>query len=244
MLALLGCLAGCARGSTSGAEDPAASPTPVNQPAAERTDTVIVAEPAPKNDPPAAAPVDVSQLPPGPVDCATCGPAPGYPSWSCPDGEHQGGRGPCVKLEDGRCGWLDLVCPATSSSHACAPNECGAAPQPVRWRCPDETHYGEFACVRDESGRCGWTERACLGSHAVPPPAPQPAPPPPPAREPCDPLPSRRELMTWDIQSICHPGGGPVAPERREVLSLGDGTLIIEEARGCFRARYRRCNSK
>jgi hypothetical protein len=50
--------------------------------------------------------------------------------------------------------------------------------------------------------------------------------------------------MTWDIQSICHPGGGPVAPERREVLSLGDGTLIIEEARGCFRARYRRCNSK
>jgi hypothetical protein len=245
VLALLGCLAGCASG-------PAASPTPAASPrAAVQTDTVHDSEPpAPQPAPPppveqpSPEPVDVSQLPPGPVGCDTCGPAPGYPSQVCPDGVHQGGRGPCVKLEDGRCGWLHLVCEASSSSHRCAPDECGAAPTPLRWRCPDEVHHGEFACVRSEDGRCGWTERACLGPHAVPPPPPQPAPPPPPARGPCDPLPSRRELATWDVQSICQPGGGPVQPERRVVLELNDGTFIIEDARGCFRARYRQCNSK
>jgi hypothetical protein len=243
VLALLGCLAGCASGSTSGAEGPRVSSALASEPDADQTDPVLVAEPPASEPAPAPAPVDVSQLPPGPVGCDTCGPAPGYPSWGCPDGG-QGGRGPCVKLEDGRCGWLNLVCAASDSSHGCAPDECGAAPTPLRWRCPDETHYGEFQCVRSEDGGCGWTEHACLGSHAVAPPPPQPAAPPPPAREPCEPLPDRRELATWDVQSICHPGGGPMAPERREVLSLGDGTLIIEDARGCFRARYRQCTSK
>jgi hypothetical protein len=244
LLALLGCLAGCASG-------PAASFAPANQREAQQTDVVFAPPPPASEDAPAlsveqpaSAPIDVSQLPPGPVGCDTCGPAPGYPSQICPDGEHQGGRGPCVKLEDGRCGWIHLVCEDPSSSHACAANECGAAPSPTRWRCPDEVHHGEFACVRSEDGGCGWTERPCLGSHAVPPPAPQPAPAPPPVREPCEPLPSRRELATWEVQSICSPGSGPVAPEREVVLTLDDGTLIIEDARGCFRARYRQCHSK
>lgn len=246
VITLLACLTGCASGSTSGAEGPTTSSAPASRPAADRTDTALVPEPAPapRDEQPAPAPVDVSQLPPGPVDCDTCGPAPGYPSWSCPDGEHLGGRGPCVRLEDGRCGWLNLVCAGSDSSQGCAPDECGAAPSPVRWRCPDEKHHGEFECVRSEDGHCGWTEHPCLGSHAVAPPPPPPPSPPPPQREPCDPLPGRRELATWDVQSICGGGGGPVAPKRREVLSLGDGTLIIEDARGCFRARYRQCNSK
>ncbi len=236
----------------------ASSSAPAQKAEAPRGDSVLVMEPAggddagshrepdsgEPRDAPAPAPIDVSTLPPGPVTCSTCGPAPGYPSWGCPDGVHHGGRGPCVKLSDGRCGWLNLICPAQKPSPPCSASECGAWPDPARWRCPDEAHSGEFTCVRSDDGGCGWTEQPCLGSANVRPPPPPPAPPPPPFRGACDPLPSLAELKKWEVTSICHSGGGPVQPERDLILSLGDGTHIFQDARGCFRARYRQCNSK
>jgi hypothetical protein len=241
--------AGCSGSRASDAETP-------DSRTADRDDTPVVSDsrfaqpppgddgaerpPPPRDDEPPQPPIDISSLPSGPVSCADCGPAPGYPSWQCPDGS-QGGRGPCVKLEDGRCGWLNLVCAA---SGACAPDECGPAPVPRLFRCPDGVHSGGFDCVRDEGGRCGWTHRACLGRSSVPPSPPPPPAPPPPARESCDPLPSNRVLRTWEVNSICSPGSGPVQPERRLVLSLGDGTHILADHRGCFRARYRQCLSK
>jgi len=60
----------------------------------------------------------------------------------------------------------------------------------------------------------------------------------------CQNLPAPATLRTWNVRSICPPGGGPKGPERRELIDLGDGTFIIEERRGCFRARYRRCHTK
>jgi hypothetical protein len=224
--------------------------TPANE-AEHPSDNVLVPEPAATDDshsgrefapPPEEPQVDLSTLPPGPVSCSDCGPAPGYPSWGCKDGVHQGGRGDCVQLSDGRCGWINLVCPA-SGSNSCSASDCGASPVPVQWRCPDEQSSGRYECVRSEEGPCGWTLRRCPPGRRQPPPPP-PAAVAPPRGEPCDPLPSIRVLRSWEIQSICHPGGGPVQPERRVVLSLGDGTHIIEERRGCFRARYRQCFSK
>ena len=46
-----------------------------------------------------------------PPTCFDCGPAPAYPTGSCPDGVHISGRGPCTKFADGSCRWTDLVCP-------------------------------------------------------------------------------------------------------------------------------------
>ncbi|MBT8494613.1 MAG: Hint domain-containing protein, partial [Deltaproteobacteria bacterium] len=33
-------------------------------------------------------------------------------------------------------------------------------------------------------------------------------------------------------------------PDRKKLRELGDGTFVIEERGGCYRARYRRCRSK
>ena len=41
-----------------------------------------------------------------------CGPAPLYPTATCPDGRHQSGRGPCVRIE-GACRWARMVCPVS-----------------------------------------------------------------------------------------------------------------------------------
>jgi hypothetical protein len=41
---------------------------------------------------------------------AECGPRPGMPSWTCPDGVNRGGLGPCQRV-NGRCGWAQLTCP-------------------------------------------------------------------------------------------------------------------------------------
>jgi hypothetical protein len=240
---------GCAGRDSSGAE----KPRPATVPESPLGETVLVTEPrrgengttrresAPavhERIPPAPA-VDLATLPPGPVTCSDCGPAPGYPSWQCPDG-HQGGRGPCVRLSDGMCGWINLVCAGQGS---CSASECGASPSPIEWRCPDEEHRGYFACVRGDDGRCGWTHSPCPQGRPRPRPAPAAQAQPPP-RFACNPLPNSRELRTWEVQSICQPGGGPMPPERRVVLSFGDGTHVIEDQRGCFRARYRQCNSK
>jgi hypothetical protein len=259
VIATVGCFAGCAGRRSNDAESPTLDTAPGSRAEPGRDDTVLVPEPRASDDtatgeepesdqheaPAPPPPVDVATLPPGPVSCSDCGSAPGYPSWQCPDGVHQGGRGPCVKLVDGRCGWIHLVCAAPGPSAACKASECGASPSPPQWRCPDGEHYGEFKCVRSEEGRCGWTERACLGRSNIPPrPATTFQTQPPPFRAPCDPLPSVRELRSWPVVSICQPGGGPHPPRRHLVLSLGDETHIFEDARGCFRARYRRCFSK
>ncbi len=253
VLVVLACVGGC-RATESRVSSSPPSNAPANEHGPAHAETQQFAQPPPgENDdsheessvPPR---VDVASLPPGPVSCSSCGPAPGYPSWQCPDGAHQGGRGPCVKFEDGRCGWIRLVCPAPgsgqNSSNSCSATECGASPSPAQWRCPDGEHSGAFECVRTQDGTCGWTHRRCLQS-APPPPPPTPAAERPPSpRTSCDPLPSIQELMTWEIRVICGPGGGPAQPPRRVALALGDGTLILEDFTGCFRARYRQCLSK
>lgn len=43
-------------------------------------------------------------------DASQCGPAPAYPTSTCPDGVHQSGRGPCVRVND-RCAWARMTCP-------------------------------------------------------------------------------------------------------------------------------------
>jgi len=178
------------------------------------------------------------------ADCPTTAPA--YPTQRCADGVHTGGRGPCVRFPDGRCGWIHLVCPA-HPANACA--GCGL-PSDAEWTCPDRTR-GAFECVLDASGGCGVTYRAC---RTTSPPttagggSAQQSPPPsaPPSRDPhpCSPLPDRATLMTWPVQSVCAPGGGPAQPDRTVVASLPDGTDIVESLGRCMRVSYRKCYTK
>ena len=206
----------------------------------------------------------------GPPACTRCGPAPMYPSWSCADGRHEGGRGPCTRLEDGSCGWIHLVCPEDrprdGARGACGPAECGPAPAFRTWSCPGARESGAFAaCKRDREGRCGWIMHSCRERGApagrppafAPPPAlprPRPAPPPspsPPAPPPspspthsCANLPPVDEIRTWPIVAVCGPGGGPAPAPLRRIRPLGDGTYIFSGRGGCFRGRYMRCFSK
>lgn len=197
--------------------------------------------PAPSATPP---PANVSSLPPGPPTCpkTECGPAPMYPTEDCADGQHLGGRGPCLRHADGKCGWTRLTCPVPDAP-ACS---CGSPISPSHWLCPDGVHDGEIGpCVKGKDG-CGLLYRPCPPGSMRPPPSPRPPPPPKTQSifKPCDPLPSLAVLRTWPINSICAPGGGPVQPRRKYVRSLGDGTSIIQQRQGCFRVRYRRCFGK
>jgi hypothetical protein len=201
-----------------------------------------------------------SALPDGPPICGRCGPAPGYPSWSCADGRHQGGRGPCIERADGSCGFIRLVCPedrAPDGRDACSPAECGAPPAIARWSCPGRAQVGEFGvCKRDREGRCGWVYAPCSG-HAqqvvptgpfAPPPPPRPAPPPPrptpAATRHCGDLRDTDRFRTWEVVGVCRPGGGPAPPPIVRLRSLGDGTFVFSGRSGCFRGRYIRCFSK
>src|SRR5687767_10035413 len=94
-----------------------------------------VAQPSPS---PAPAPVPVpAALPTIGPECTRGCPdtAPLYPTESCRDGIHLGGRGPCVRFSDGRCNWSRLVCPAASTL-TCLPTDCDL-PTPSEWLCPD-----------------------------------------------------------------------------------------------------------
>jgi hypothetical protein len=202
---------------------------------------------------------------PGPPTCGRCGPAPMYPSWSCADGRHQGGRGPCIERQDGTCGYLRLVCPEDRprDTRPCGPAECGEPPVVSTWSCPGTAETGGFGgCRRDREGRCGWVHHPCgvqaagrpapaPGSVAPPPPPPGPPPArpgPPPGRPPrtrgCGNLPGDEELRTWPVVGVCRPGGGPAPPPLRRIQTLDDGTFIFSGPSGCFRGRYIRCFSK
>lgn len=223
--------------SASFARAPPPRPTPSAQQTASQTDVRTGATP-PRTD--ASSSVG---LPPGPPICsrADCGPAPMYPSWRCSDESYVGGRGPCLRHDDGRCGWTHLACPDRPT---CTARECGSPPAVRRWACPDGEHTGELGpCRMARDGRCGWVHRPCPPS-SVGPPSTTPPPPSSTGMHPCDPLPRRRELETWEVGSVCRPGGGPRPPPLKKRLSLGDGTFIFEGPAGCFRARYRRCYSK
>lgn len=258
VLALLGLCVGCAReraplaprGAPSSAAPESAPPSgPEFAPAPPAASGFAQPPPSGSAPPPppattgTAPPVNLSSLPPGPPTCAKseCGPAPMYPTEGCADGQHLGGRGPCMRRADGKCGWTRLTCPAPDAP-AC---QCSSPPSPSHWLCPDGKHDGEIGpCVRGKNG-CGWLYRRCPPGSMQPPPAP---PPPAPKTQsifkPCDPLPGLAVLRKWPINSICAPGGGPVQPRRKSIRSLGDGTSIIQQRQGCFRARYRRCFGK
>ena len=64
--------------------------------------------------------VDVS-----PAECSAdeCGPAPGAPSYLCPDGETWAGPGPCERSADGTCGWTFVECPPVEGCYS--DEECG-----------------------------------------------------------------------------------------------------------------------
>lgn len=189
-------------------------------------------------------------LPKQPPDCHKCGPAPSYPSWSCPDGVHSGGRGPCIQMADGRCGWLHAVCPAEEGPE-CTPSECGTPPSVERWLCPDGKSVGQIGpCVREKNGGCGWAYQPCTGARAVAPkPTPPPVPPrPPPFDEeavpkdhPCLRL-DRKEVMSWPVHDLCDPIGHypPI------LFGLPDGTSIYApNAKECFRgSRKKPCYKK
>jgi len=175
-----------------------------------------------------------------------CGPAPMYPTWTCADGRHQGGRGPCTQRQDGTCSWIRLVCPEDrpprGAPAACGPDECGAPPGSC----------GFDACKRDREGRCGWVQPCDgpgQGTSFAPPPPPRPRPPPPepvvaPTKRSCTNLPRTEELRTWPVVGVCRPGGGPAPAPIARVRSLGDSTYIFSGRGGCFRGRYVRCFSK
>lgn len=187
-------------------------------------------------------------LPSGPPVCPNteCGPAPMFPTQRCPDGQHLGGRGPCVRFANGVCGWTRLICPDIAQP-PCDASNCG---QPVytQWSCPDQRTIGSFECVRASNGQCGMTYVACPGfAQSSPPPLSTPSPPPPPPPPPprtCDPLPSVSEVATWPVGSMCSPGGGPDPGDVRVLMTLGDGTLLVNNNGRCQRVRFRTCHTK
>src|SRR5262245_38690296 len=164
-----------------------------------------------------------------------CGPAPGYPSWFCADGRHQGGRGPCVQRTDGSCGWMRLVCPEdrapAGAPATCSPAECGAPPAGSAWSCPGSRDNGSFgACKRDREGRCGWVHQPCRGRAqqvADVKPRVRPRPEPPTGMRSCVGLPRTDEVRTWPVVGVCRPGGGPAPAPLARLKSLGDGTFIF-----------------
>lgn len=215
---------------TAAADDRFAAPPP-----AHRGDVA----PPPSNGAPSPPPLGSSPL----CDDAECGPAPLYPTESCADGRHIGGRGPCLRFADGHCGWSRLVCPASPPAAACDPSAC-SAPAAERWLCPDGVTEASLSCVRAKDGTCGLTHAPCRGAAQVPP-APTPPPPtPPPPKVSCTPLPSDAVLMSWPVGSICAPGGGPAPPPIRHVKTLQDGTEVVEVNGHCRRVRYRKCFTK
>src|SRR5262249_2699128 len=152
--------------------------------------------------------------------------APSYPSWFCADGRHQGGRGPCTRLQDGSCGYVHLVCPEdrtpVGARGACTAAECGSPPAFTTWSCPGGNGTGAFAtCKRDREGRCGWIPRPgraeaqqVVRSRPAPPPPPprateprsKPRPKPaagPPVTRSCAHLPGTDEVRTWPVVAVC-----------------------------------------
>lgn len=95
-----------------------------------------------------------------PVACGDdeCGPAPGAPAYTCPDGSIGGNIGPCERNADGVCGWVFRECPAEE----CAEGDCGpplGAPAIV---CADGSIGGNTGrCLRNADGTCGWELREC-----------------------------------------------------------------------------------
>ncbi len=67
---------------------------------------------------------------PDSTDCTAeeCGPAPGCPSYTCPDGSIGGCTGLCLRLDDGSCGWEIRQCPAEGLQWyaTCGDPVCGA----------------------------------------------------------------------------------------------------------------------
>jgi hypothetical protein len=181
-------------------------------------------------------------LPQGPGVCTECGPAPGYPSSGCPDGKHRGGRGPCVRFEDGTCRWVRAVCPEGGDA-SCPPEACGARPAVQRWQCPEGQGTGELsACVRGADGRCGWAYRPCQGAPVSPKPKPSPHAVPAPSQEShsCEGL-TPKEAMKWRIRELCDPIGHypPI------LFGLPDGTSVYKRGEHCFRGRRsERCFKK
>src|SRR6476660_9245 len=64
------------------------------------------------------ADIPAPPLPTKPALCpqSECPNAPMFPTRRCVDGQHVAGRGPCVRFDDGTCGWTRLVCPPTAPS--------------------------------------------------------------------------------------------------------------------------------
>lgn len=91
---------------------------------------------------------------------ASCGPAPGTPTFLCADGSTGGFTGRCIPSAGGTCGWEIVTCdPATE----CTLAECGPMPGAPAFVCPDGSIGGNTGrCLRDPStAQCGWEQRTC-----------------------------------------------------------------------------------
>lgn len=87
-----------------------------------------------------------------------CGPAPGAPIMTCPDGVNVSGPGECICSDSGDCGWEWLTCPGPVSNLG----PCGPAPGAPVTSCADGIRFsGPGACVCDDSGHCGWEWSTC-----------------------------------------------------------------------------------
>lgn len=107
-----------------------------------------------------------------------CGPAPGAPSQLCPDGVNYSGPGPCVRNDEGVCGYTWVECPP-----CCDVVNAPDCPEPITccgdgsWSCggPETCDGGATAlecdgggtdsggaCV-DEQGSCAAGETCCAG---------------------------------------------------------------------------------
>lgn len=147
---------------------------------------------------------------PRPEECSPteCGPAPGVPSYECPDGSIGGSTGRCLRLSEGGCGWEIRECPDPTA--ACTDAECGPAPASPAYECPDGSWGGNIGvCERDDTGTCGWVIREC------PDPTPREC-----TVDECGPAPGAPNFECWD-GSI----GGPVC----ELSAAGTCGWIFRE---------------
>ncbi|MCR9159944.1 MAG: tail fiber domain-containing protein [Nannocystaceae bacterium] len=90
---------------------------------------------------------------PEPCSDEECGPAPGAPAMLCEDGVNVSGPGPCVRNDEGVCGWTWTECPA-----CCDPAAVPECADPITccadgtWACGDETACEGGTALECESG--------------------------------------------------------------------------------------------
>lgn len=102
-----------------------------------------------------------------PTECPD--PAPGAPSYTCPDGSIAGPA--CTRADDGTCGWSFLECPNDCNGVACPPDHvCDPATgscQPVNTACGDVLCAAGEYCCNPSCGTCAPLGAACTTEFCI-----------------------------------------------------------------------------